>query len=220
MRINTAKYWVFVAIIAAAHQPAQAAAVSDAIGDYVVGYNGSTVGDLDVVSASVSYDPTTAIFRLDSTFNAAIGSSPGGFYVWGFNRGSGTARFEANGLNNILFDSVVRLNNDGTGVVTLIAPAFSTTDIAPGSVTITGNHMVAEIAAGMLPSAGFAPESFTWNLWPRDGAVTAGFTQISDFAPDTFNVGVQVVPLPSAAWLFGSMLGWLGLVRNRRAAGG
>lgn len=79
-----------VAALLAGPHLAQAAGIVDATGDFLPSFAGSiTSGDLDVLSASVSYN--TLI--LSSTMNGAIGSTPKGFYVWGVNRGAGNAGF-------------------------------------------------------------------------------------------------------------------------------
>lgn len=224
MRLKFAKQCLLTATCLAA-LPAGASTVntigiSDPAGDYLTSYTGSKAGDLDVISASVTYNPATDIFHFESTSNAAIGLTPSGFFILGFNRGQGTARFASSDstLGNVLFDSVVRFNFDGSGAVNLLAPSSSATPFATGFATIQGERMIADIAGSLLPSAGFAKTAYTWNLWPRDGAATGGnFAAISDFAPDTSNFGVQVVPVPAAFWLFGSILGLfkLGALRKR-----
>lgn len=48
-----------------------------------------------------------------------------------------------------------------------------------------------------------AANSATWiSILPRDGAQPAGYEQISDFALDSTNAAVQVVPLPARNWLY------------------
>ncbi|MBD9354419.1 hypothetical protein [Methylomonas albis] len=215
MRLNITQT-LFAAMMLFGAAPANASVVNDPAGDYLATYAGSQTGDLDVITASVTYNPASDIFHFESTFAGAIGGSPSGFYILGFDRGAGTARFFANGLPNILFDSVVRFNMDGGGAVTLLAPTSGSTALAVGTANIQGKQLIADIAGSLLPSTGFAKTDYTWNLWPRDGALPGGFGQISDFAPDASNQAVQVVPLPGAFWLFGSVFAMFKLVGNRK----
>ena len=192
---------------------ARAQGIADPFGDYVPGFSGSKLGDLDVLSASVTYDPTNDKFLFTGSFAAAVGTTAGGFYVWGVNRGAGTAGFAANGLPNVLFDAVVIFNQDGSARITGTNPA---TLLPPGSVQISGSTISGVVDGAFLPSTGFAKTDYTWNLWPRDGTL-AGFAAISDFAPDSTNVAVALIPEPSTYALLALGLGALGW-RTRRLA--
>jgi hypothetical protein len=187
--------------------------VTDPLGDYVAGFSGSKLGDLDVLSSFVTYDPGSDKFVFSGTFAAAVGTSPGGFYVWGVNRGAGTAGFAANGVPGVLFDAVVIFNQDGSARITGTTPA---TLLPAGSVHISGATISGEIDGSFLPSTGFAKTAYTWNLWPRDGKLT-GFAAISDFAPDNANLAVAAVPEPSTIALLAAGLGALAW-RTRRSA--
>lgn len=200
------------AALALAAPWAVAASFVDATGDYVAGFTGSRLGDLDVVSSIVTYDPGADKFFFSGTFAAAVGTTPGGFYVWGVNRGAGTAGFAANGVGGVLFDAVVVFNQDRSARITGTTPA---TVLPAGSLTISGATISGVIDGSSLPSTGFAKSAYTWNLWPRDGTL-AGFAAISDFAPDNSNVAVTVVPEPATWGLLAFGLGALAW-RTRRA---
>jgi hypothetical protein len=183
--------------------------ITDRPGDFLSTFAGSTAStDLDVISASVLYDPAANLYTLISTMNGPVGLTSTGLYVWGVNRGAGTAGFAANGIDGVRFDRVVILRPDGTGTV-----GGGAGNLPAGSVTITGNTIIGRVSGTLLPSTGFAnPLDYTWNLWPRDSAFAAGFSQISDFAPDNANFTTTLVPEPAAAAL---MLAGLLLLRHR-----
>lgn len=170
---------------------AEASSIVDPINDFLPTYLGPHNGDLDVVRAEVFLTPTS--FILDTVVNAAIGLTPGGFYVWGFNRGAGTQGFPVI-APGVLFDRVVIVRPDGT------------TNVPGSTVTINGNQITATIArsaAAMAPN-GFQQEDFTWNLWPRSPAIPGNAEgNISDFAPDNSNLRVTAVPEPSSILLVG-----------------
>ena len=183
--------------------------ITDRPGDFLATFAGSSAStDLDVLSASVFYNAGTDVFTLTATMSGAVGSTATGLYVWGVNRGAGAAGFAANGINGVRFDRVILLRPDGTGTV---AGAGA---LPGGSVMLSGNTITATVSGSLLPSTGFANKlDYTWNLWPRDSAF-AGFTAISDFAPDNANFTATPVPEPSTAVL--SMLGLGGLLAWRR----
>ncbi|MBL8305971.1 MAG: PEP-CTERM sorting domain-containing protein [Rubrivivax sp.] len=204
-----------IALLAAAPL-AQAIGITDGRADYVAGYAGSTAGDLDVIGAFVTYNQGTGAFVLSGTMDADIGTTPGGFYVWGANRGAGTAGFSAQGFTNVLFDAVILVRQDGSVTVNRLGGGGSTV-LPAGTAHITGATIDVLIPGGLLPSTGFAPAGYTWNLWPRDGNLPGGFGQISDFAPDNSNFGATVigtVPEPTSALLLAA--GIAGLVLRRR----
>jgi hypothetical protein len=68
-----------------------AALISDPAGDFLPTYVGPQNGDLDVLEAEVFFDGSSFLFT--STSNAAIGTTPGGVFVWGINRGAGLRLF-------------------------------------------------------------------------------------------------------------------------------
>lgn len=186
---------------------AQATTILDPVGDYVPGFVGPQLGDLDVLSFSVGIDGSD--FLLNATMNGAIGTTAGGIFVFGVDRGGGGAGFAANGLPGVLFNSVVVLNPDGTGLVNLIPGA---TGLAPGAVTISGATISGRIPIALLPSTGFAPERYGFNLWPRLAEGT--FTSIADFAPD--NATISPIPEPASWALLITGFGILGAALRAR----
>jgi PEP-CTERM motif len=182
----------------------------DPVGDFLPTYAGPQNGDLDVVGTSVTLLGTNLLFS--ATLNANVGTTAQGFYIWGVNRGGSTANFAALGLPNIVFDTVVRINPDGTGTVTIIGGA--STPLAPGSITISGNSFQALVALSLLPSNGFNLSQYGQNLWPRFGGAV-GNAQISDFAPNATNAGITT-PEPTTLILLGTGLLGLGSRYKRR----
>jgi hypothetical protein len=173
--------------------PAAAALAIDPQGDFLPTYTGPLGADLDVLSTSATL--AGGIFSFHATLAGEIGTTAGGFYVFGIDRGAGTARFGPL-ASNVLFDSVVVINNDGTGFTRDLLAGI-TTILDASAISFDGSSLTADVGAALLPSAGFDPDAYTFNLWPRSPG--AGTATISDFAPDNSNARVSAVPEP-ATW--------------------
>jgi len=189
------------------------AGISDPVNDFLPSYTGAHHGDLDVVGSFVNYNPGTDTFFFSGTMDAAIGTTASAFYVWGVDRGTGTARFGAL-APGVLFDSVVIFRLDGTATVNRFN---GSNNLPSGTATFAGNTIQGNISGALLTSTGFDKTAYTWNLWPRDGS-QSGNAAISDFAPDNSNAAVTVVPEPSTVALLVLGLGAVGLVTRRRRA--
>lgn len=206
------------ALIAAAPMMAHALdGITDRPGDFLSTFAGSAAStDLDVIAATVLYDPGADLFKLTSTFSGNVGLTESALYVWGVNRGAGTAGFAAQGIDGVRFDRVVLLRPDGTGSIGGGGP------LAEGSVTVSGATITAVVPGSFLESTGFAKTDYTWNLWPRDSSFV-GFAAISDFAPDNanFTTTIGVVPEPGsmAMMLAGLVLLGGGALRRGAAPG-
>ncbi|MEG3125377.1 PEPxxWA-CTERM sorting domain-containing protein [Sphingomonas sp. GB1N7] len=200
--------WILPLLLAAA--PAGAATVIDATGDFLPTYTGPQLADLDVTSFSVNFDPISRLFTLGATFAGAIDPTTGGAYIFGVNTGTGTIRpFAAIGQANVIFNQAITVNKNGTGTLGGVA-------LNPADIAIAGNILTLKIAASLLPSTGFAPEQYGFNLWPRLGAGNSGVT---DFSPENATLSVaSAVPEP-ASW--GMMiLGFATIGAGLRSRGG
>jgi hypothetical protein len=171
---------------------AQAVTVADATGDFLPGFVGDKDADLDVTSFSVSYDAVTSSFLLGAVFAGVIDPAKVGRYVIGVNTGTGVnAPFAAIGQANVRFNQTVTIQKNATGTVGAIA-------LDPGAVLVVGNQFIARVPLSLLPSTGWTPFQYGWNLWPRNGG--AGVAAISDFAPENALLAISPIPEP-AAWL-------------------
>jgi hypothetical protein len=184
--------------------------ITDPQGDFLATFAGSSTShDLDVLAASVFYNASTDIFTLTATLDGAVGSTATGFYVWGVNRGAGTAGFASLGITGVRFDRVIILRPDLTGTIGGVGA------LPAGSVTVSGNVITGMVSGSLLPSTGFNKLDYTFNLWPRDGAF-AGTAAISDFAPNNANFTATPVPEASTAALLLGGLGMIAFVGRRR----
>jgi hypothetical protein len=211
MQVCSRSCLIFAAAAVLSSQAVDAALITDPSGDLINGFNAATSPDLDVLQAEVTYNVNTNVFTFTSTSAGAIGTTAPSSFVWGVNRGAGAAGFAANGLPNILFDRIVRLVPGGQSQI--LGGDLPAINIDPSAVTVSGSTITATIAASLLPGNGFTPENYTVNLWPRTDS-PSGFAGIADFAPDTVNAPVTVVPAPAVAFVFG--FGGLAAFRRRR----
>jgi hypothetical protein len=166
---------------------AHAASVSDAINDFLPSYTGTHQADLDVKNFSVSYNSDTSLFTIGAQMAGAIDPTLPGFYVVGVNTGTGAlAPFGPLGEPNVIFNQAITINKDGTG-------KLGATVLDPSAISISGDSFSFKIALSLLPSTGFSPTNYGFNLWPRFGS---GTQPISDFAPDNATLAASA---PEAA---------------------
>lgn len=185
--------------------PASAASVMDPVGDFLPTYTaGPPLADLDVTSFSINYNSMMQFFTLGATFAGDINPQTGGLYVIGVNTGTGVLRpFGALGQPNVIFNQAIVLRKDGTG-------GIGPTVLDPAGISIAGNILTARIPLSLLPSTGYSPTQYGFNLWPRLGLGNAN--QITDFAPQNANISISAVPEPTT---WGMMLMGLGLAGMR-----
>lgn len=202
---------VLAAALLSVSAPLHAAPLADPAGDFVPSYTGPQNADLDVLSSELRLED--GVFDFRATLAGAIGTTPGGLYVFGVDRGQGTARFGAL-ATGVLFDAVVVINSSGTGFVRDLLAAV-TTNLVATAIDLDGASLSAFVDAALLPSTGFEASDYTYNLWPR--SPTPG-QSIADFAPDNSNNGVTNVPEPAGWALMIGGLGILGAAARRRRA--
>jgi hypothetical protein len=201
--------------------PATATSISDPAGDFLGTYTGPQGADLDIVSASVGFDG--ANYLLATTENGTIGTTAGSLFVWGVNRGAGTARLALGSPSvgaGVLWDSVVVMFPDGTlRIVTFPAAGPPTITNILGGTTVAGNGLSAIVPLSLLPSTGFSAADYTFTLWSRDRvnpAVDGTNAEIADFAPDSGSMTPTAVPEPSSWLMLVAGFGIVGAAVRRR----
>jgi PEP-CTERM motif len=182
----TSRFAVFAAALLCSVNAAHAVSVSDAVGDFLPSFVGPNDADLDVTSFSVTFNSATSIFTLGAVFAGVVNPVNAGRYVFGVNTGTGViAPFAAIGQPLVVFNQAVVINKDGTGTV-------GATALPVSDIVVVGNLITAKVALALLPSTGYMPEQYGWNLWPRNAV--AGNTGISDFAPNNALLAINPVP--------------------------
>jgi hypothetical protein len=171
---------------------------TDPIGDFLPGYTGAKDPGLDVVSHEAVIIGDHVVFAGEMAGPIAPTQAVGGLYIIGVDRGQGTARFAGRTPvigPNVLWDSVVRINPDGTGLFNNIVGGGVITPLTVDELTIDGNRFTATIPLSvMTPSATRPPEEWTYNLWPRNSAIIGQTAAVSDLAPDDGNAPFLVIP--------------------------
>lgn len=191
---------------------AHATTITDPVGDFLPSFVGTQTGGRDVVTASASYN--NGSFDFSSTLAGPISLTDGTLYVFGIDRGQGTARFGAL-APGVTFDGVVSVTPGVSTVVRDLINGASTT-LAATATTITGNSLDVIVPGALLPSTGFALAQYGVNLWPRVGA--GNNNQISDFAPDNSDFALTVPEPMSIAVLGAGLVGLLAARRRHRLA--
>jgi hypothetical protein len=170
--------------------------ISDPGGDFLDTYTGPHDPGLDVIAHNAVYIGDRVVFFGEMAGPVADTQAIGGIYVIGVDRGLGTPRFLSGTPQigpNVLWDSIVRVNPNGTGVFNNQI-AGVVTPIDPANITISGNTFTASVPIDvMLVGAANPPGEWTYNLWPRNGLVPGQSQHVSDLAPDDGNSPVQTV---------------------------
>jgi hypothetical protein len=164
--------------------------------------------------ATLNNNDTTLYQRADLFGSNAIPGTIGDFFGLGFRPGD-TDTFTIT-LNAPLTDPIIFIGDlDVVG---------SSVTVPTGAVNLTSNADGEwnGLTLTALRGAPDATGAFGAVLYPGTYAAGSEFVFNIDFSPtdfsfDTIGLGIAVVPVPAAVWLFGSALGLLGWVRRRRS---
>ncbi len=209
-----------LAAAALAAAPARAV-ITDPAGDFLSVYVGPRNGDLDVLSVDAFRSAPNPVV-LVGPLAAAIGTTPGAVYVWGIDRGVGTALFTTFNPptgQGVIFDSAVGLFPDGTGFFLDFALGGGPRPLDSSTISISGPTITVTLPESLLLSQGLAFADYRYNLWPRfapNGIDVADNALISDFAPDasTFTARAFVPEPASLALLAGGVMALAALRRR------
>jgi hypothetical protein len=203
---------LFLAIASAI--PGAATVVTNPPNEFLPSFTGPLNGDLEVLSANVTLDGSN--FDFTATLNGTVGETPGAVYVFGINRGDGASKFANIGEAGVVFDATFVISAAGTGTVNDL---LSKTATPVAGVTPSASAISAVVPVSDLPSEGFSPGNYQFNLWPEAGPPNPGNTEISNFTPNNSDAQVSVVPEPGTVSLCGMAAGGaLVLLRRRNAA--
>jgi hypothetical protein len=188
--------------------------------------------DLNAKSASVSYDSSKIYFSatmagaigLTAQKSAAVGDDDQGLYIWGVDRGKGTAVLNTPGnpLTNVTdstkiggsdikFDAFIVLGDlaggHGDGFIAYIGDdgtVAGTLSLDATNISYAGDTIDLVLARSDLPLNGFSDISqFGFNIWPRysehafDGL--GDNLHVASFLPGDHNFNAAAVPEP-ASW--------------------
>ena len=174
--------------------PAPSAPIADPAGDFLPTYTGPAAPGLDVVAHEVRIVGDRMTFFGRMAGGVADTQAVGGVYLFGVDRGQGTPRFSAGTPPigpNVLWDLIVRVNPNGTGLVNNQV-AGVVTQLNPADITISGNELTASVPLSLLQQGATRPqEQWTYNLWPRNGIIIGQNGNVSDLAPDDGNSRVK-----------------------------
>ena len=179
----------------------RATTFSDPQGDYLPTYTGEALPGLDVLAHQVTVAGDRVVFFGRMAGPIAPTQAVGGLFLIGIDRGLGTPRFTRGTPvigPNVKWDSVVRINADGTGQfanqIIGTPPLGVVTVLDPADIRIDGNHFTASLPLSLLtPGATLPPEQWTYNLWPRNVVLIGQNQHVTDLAPDDGNSPVQVL---------------------------
>lgn len=171
--------------------------IADPVGDILPTYTGPYAPGMDVVAHQVTLAGDRVIFygRMDGPI--APTQAFGGLYLFGIDRGLGTPRFLGPAAPpvigpNVVWDSILRINPDGTGLFNNVVAGI-VTPLDRADIVINDNEFVASVPLSLLsPAATRPPCEWTYNLWPRNGI--GRNVQVSDLAPDDGNSPFQSLP--------------------------
>jgi len=191
-----------LAALCAAGLIAQAQAVPflDEADDFLPSYTGPKDADLDVVQADTVIDRAAQTITFSGTVRGAIDTHSQKLYVFGVDRGAGTAGRdlvfqgplggEPKIGAGVRWDAAVALTAGGQALFfdALHPGLVPLPDVA---VAIRGNQISASVPLALFPSQGLRPEQYTYNLWPRSELSLAN-TVVPDFAPDNADAPVSI----------------------------
>lgn len=204
-----------------------ATTITDPIGDFLGTFVGPHSADLDVISASATYDSN--FIYLSTTLAGDIGITANGLYVWGVDRGGATDIL--NRLPNpvgadVTFNAIVVLMPGSGGLVVLVkpdgTPAAPPVTLALGAVTISddGDTISAIVPRDLLPSTGADIGDYRFNVWPRIVGIDSN-DQVADFAPnagagDESTFEASAIPEPASLALMITGIGLFAATTLRR----
>ncbi len=160
-------------------------------------YMGPQTPDLNAVGVSATITTFGQVLMLKGTMQGAIPTHPmnasqSAFYVFGINRGSATYPGPFPDRGNILFDSVVFVSDQPSGLTANVVNLTTGAETAlPGQyASIRGNTVQVLVPTSLLPSTGALLSQYTVNLWPRNVLNLHSNNVISSFVPEYGDVTV------------------------------
>lgn len=191
-------------------------AAADPVGDFLGTYGGTPAAGLDIIDTSAVFDGTS--FTLTARMNGPVSTAPGSLFVWGIDRGAGVARLnlisDPDLDPGVKWDAVaVMFPNGNLRVVTFPGPSIS---FDPTGVSISGDTLTTSIALSALPSQGFSPDEYRFQLWTRlrvNPLADGNNTEIADFGR---RISASVPEPDSWAMMIVGFAGAGMLMRRRR----